>query len=629
MLGERWRGDGRALRGRLGVQLQETRFPEKLRVGEVVTPVPQLLRRAARAGGRARAGGSRSTSAAAFVRTLSGGQKQRLSLACALVGDPELLFLDEPTTGLDPQSRRQIWDHRRGAEARAAGTILLTTHYMEEAARLCDRVAIVDRGRVLALGTPASWSRRSAPSTWSSSSVGGRAASTRMLAALPGVGSVAHAETAWRLTVRRRRPRGAGRCWRCSPRRASRRRVSPPITRLSRTSSCLSPDAGSRRTKRERSHDPKPASLAPPAAHPGPAAWSSCASPRRSSGSSSFPVLLALALGLAFRSRPAEVAADRRRGGAAGRGAPRRARRRRTPRPADRRRPPGATRRSRTGRARPGGRRHRAADLPVRPDAARQPPGTARGRRGAAARRRPRGRVRGAHRRADDRARLALHRLPRARPARHEPDGDGHVGRRLLAGPAPQRQAAQALRRLAPAPLAVARRAAARPRCSSSCSRRRSCSASRSWSSACRCAARCRCWWSCRCSAALAFVGLGLLVAARPRTIEGVSGLMNFVMFPVDLLRRLLLHRALPGGDAAVHPGAAADRLERRAARRHARRRALVALCRRSGSWRSGAGRLRARLALVPLAVGPSGATPQRAPVGGSSSPTWTSLAFV
>jgi len=90
----------------------------------------------------------------AWVGKLSGGQKQRLSVACALVNDPEVLFLDEPTTGLDPQSRRQLWDlvddfKRRG------GTVLLTTHYMEEAEQLCDRVAIIDHGKVIALGTPA------------------------------------------------------------------------------------------------------------------------------------------------------------------------------------------------------------------------------------------------------------------------------------------------------------------------------------------------------------------------------------------------------------------------------------------------------------------------------------------
>jgi ABC-2 type transport system ATP-binding protein len=89
----------------------------------------------------------------ARVGTLSGGQKQRLALACALIGDPELLFLDEPTTGLDPQSRRQLWDLVETLKADGR-TIVLTTHYMDEAERLCDRVAIVDHGRVIALGTP-------------------------------------------------------------------------------------------------------------------------------------------------------------------------------------------------------------------------------------------------------------------------------------------------------------------------------------------------------------------------------------------------------------------------------------------------------------------------------------------
>ncbi len=91
--------------------------------------------------------------AGAWVRGLSGGQKQRLSLACALVGRPEVVFLDEPTTGLDPQSRRQTWDLIADLGTRGC-TVLLTTHYMEEAARLCHRVAIVDQGRVIALGTP-------------------------------------------------------------------------------------------------------------------------------------------------------------------------------------------------------------------------------------------------------------------------------------------------------------------------------------------------------------------------------------------------------------------------------------------------------------------------------------------
>jgi ABC-2 type transport system ATP-binding protein len=154
VLGERWRGDGLALRARLGIQLQETRFPEKLRVGEVIALFHSFYRRGLepletleRVSLEEKEG--------AFVRSLSGGQKQRLSLACALVGDPEVLFLDEPTTGLDPASRRQIWEIVEELKRRGR-TILLTTHYMEEAERLCDRVAVVDRGRKLAEGTPAS-----------------------------------------------------------------------------------------------------------------------------------------------------------------------------------------------------------------------------------------------------------------------------------------------------------------------------------------------------------------------------------------------------------------------------------------------------------------------------------------
>src|SRR4029078_394558 len=90
----------------------------------------------------------------ARVVTLSGGQKQRLAVASALAGDPELLFLDEPTTGLDPQSRRQLWDVI-GAYKATGRAVMLTTNYMEEAERLCDRVAVVDYGRLIALGTPA------------------------------------------------------------------------------------------------------------------------------------------------------------------------------------------------------------------------------------------------------------------------------------------------------------------------------------------------------------------------------------------------------------------------------------------------------------------------------------------
>ena len=152
VLGDRWRGDNLALRARLGIQLQETKFPEKLTVAEVVGLFRSFYPRGLTVGDVLELVSLRDK-AGAQVRTLSGGQKQRLSLGCALAGDPELLFLDEPTTGLDPQSRRQTWEIVEGLKARGR-TVLLTTHYMEEAARLCDRVAVVDQGTVIALGTP-------------------------------------------------------------------------------------------------------------------------------------------------------------------------------------------------------------------------------------------------------------------------------------------------------------------------------------------------------------------------------------------------------------------------------------------------------------------------------------------
>src|ERR687895_1653732 len=152
VLGRRWGQDDRALRELLGISLQETQFSEKLTVGETI----QLFRSFYREGAAPAdviAMVQLQEKSSARVGQLSGGQKQRLALACALVGDPELLFLDEPTTGLDPQSRLQAWDIVEGLKARGR-TVLLTTHYMEEAARLCDRVAIVDHGKVIALGTP-------------------------------------------------------------------------------------------------------------------------------------------------------------------------------------------------------------------------------------------------------------------------------------------------------------------------------------------------------------------------------------------------------------------------------------------------------------------------------------------
>jgi ABC-2 type transport system ATP-binding protein len=202
ILGERWHGDGLALRSRIGVQLQETKYPEKMKVREVITLFRSFYPRGLgvmevlslvelREKGEAQ------------VRTLSGGQKQRLSLACALVGDPEIVFLDEPTTGLDPQSRRQAWDIIGNLKARGR-TVLLTTHYMEEAARLCDRVAIVDQGKVIALGTP----RELIASLGAEHVIefavgeGARAPDIDALRALPSVEGVKHENGTWRLTVR-------------------------------------------------------------------------------------------------------------------------------------------------------------------------------------------------------------------------------------------------------------------------------------------------------------------------------------------------------------------------------------------------------------------------------------------
>jgi ABC-2 type transport system ATP-binding protein len=152
VLGMRWASDAKALRQRLGIQLQETQLTEKLTVIETV----RLFRSFFDRGPLPRAAVALvqlEEKSDARVGALSGGQKQRLALACALVGDPDLLFLDEPTTGLDPQARRQLWDLIDTFKS-AGRTILLTTHYMDEAERLCDRLAIMDRGKVIARGSP-------------------------------------------------------------------------------------------------------------------------------------------------------------------------------------------------------------------------------------------------------------------------------------------------------------------------------------------------------------------------------------------------------------------------------------------------------------------------------------------
>jgi ABC-2 type transport system ATP-binding protein len=152
VLGMTWARDAARLRQRLGIQLQETQLSDKLTVRETLSLFRSFFNQ-----------GPEVSSTIGLVQLqekadsrvggLSGGQKQRLALACALIGDPELLFLDEPTTGLDPQARRQLWDLIEDFK-RAGRTIVLTTHYMDEAERLCDRVAIMDHGHIIALGTP-------------------------------------------------------------------------------------------------------------------------------------------------------------------------------------------------------------------------------------------------------------------------------------------------------------------------------------------------------------------------------------------------------------------------------------------------------------------------------------------
>jgi ABC-2 type transport system ATP-binding protein len=153
VLGYRWGQHDDEIRQRLGISLQETRLSEKLSVLETLTLFRSFYRKGIEPSEAVRRVGLEEKEAA-WVKSLSGGQKQRLAVACALVGEPELLCLDEPTTGLDPQSRRQIWEIIR-VFRQTGRTVLLTTHYMDEAERLCDRVAIVDAGQVMALGTPA------------------------------------------------------------------------------------------------------------------------------------------------------------------------------------------------------------------------------------------------------------------------------------------------------------------------------------------------------------------------------------------------------------------------------------------------------------------------------------------
>ncbi len=152
ILGKSWRNDEREMREWLGISLQETRLSEKLTVRETIELFASFYREP-RSSEEVLAQLELTEKSDSWVGKLSGGQRQRLAVATALVCNPKILFLDEPTTGLDPQSRRQLWDIIRQFQ-RDGGTVLLTTHYMDEAERLCDRLAIVDHGQIIAEGSP-------------------------------------------------------------------------------------------------------------------------------------------------------------------------------------------------------------------------------------------------------------------------------------------------------------------------------------------------------------------------------------------------------------------------------------------------------------------------------------------
>jgi ABC-2 type transport system ATP-binding protein len=199
VLGKRWgAGHDRALRNCFGVQLQETQLSEKLTVKETV----QLFRSFYSRGLDVESIINLvelNEKADARVGKLSGGQKQRLAIACAMAGDPALIFLDEPTTGLDPQARLKLWDIVEQFRA-GGGSIVLTTHYMEEAARLCDRVAVMDHGHVIALGTPAELIASLGADQIVEFSVKGRV-EEESLEGLPGVRGVRATKDGYALTV--------------------------------------------------------------------------------------------------------------------------------------------------------------------------------------------------------------------------------------------------------------------------------------------------------------------------------------------------------------------------------------------------------------------------------------------
>ena len=202
ILGHSWRDDEREMREWLGISLQETRLSEKLTVRETIELFASFYREP-RSSDEVLEQLQLTEKADSWVGKLSGGQRQRLAVATALVCNPKILFLDEPTTGLDPQSRRQLWEIVRGFQ-KSGGTVLLTTHYMDEAERLCDRLAIVDKGQIIAEGTPAELIERLGGHhvvEFSISGHGGGNGSAEWRA-LPGVEAVREEEGMFALNVR-------------------------------------------------------------------------------------------------------------------------------------------------------------------------------------------------------------------------------------------------------------------------------------------------------------------------------------------------------------------------------------------------------------------------------------------
>ena len=202
ILGLDWRRHAQAIRTRIGAQLQETRFPDKLTVLEVL----RLFRSFYRDGcnpeevvALIELGEKRKT----WTVKLSGGQRQRLALGCALVNRPELLFLDEPTTGLDPQARRHVWEVVETFKKKG-GTVLLTTHHMEEAERLADDVVIIDHGKTIAEGSPRELVRSLDAESiveYSLAENGAPGPAPEVLEALPGVHTVQHVNEVVSLAV--------------------------------------------------------------------------------------------------------------------------------------------------------------------------------------------------------------------------------------------------------------------------------------------------------------------------------------------------------------------------------------------------------------------------------------------